>query len=132
MRYAVDGPMRDVVVCHCSDCVGWAGAPWAAAAVRRDEITIAGGETVRWLATVDSTENAVRGSCSECGSALFWSAPARDTVSVAAGSLDDPAGLEVAADIWVAQAPPWDTARTGTTHHPGPYPDDAPAIAWRD
>lgn len=132
VRYAVDGPVRDILVCHCVECVRWAGVPWAAAAARRDEITIAGGELLRWLPSPGSAEQARRGSCSECGSALFWAAPGRDTVSFAAGSLDDPEGLVVAGEIWLEQAPAWDVARTGAPTYAGPLPDDAPAIRWSD
>jgi len=44
------------------------------------------------------------GFCAECGSSLFWDAPANDTVSVAAGSLDEPTRLHLLGHVYVAQA----------------------------
>src|SRR5207244_3250241 len=48
-----------------------------------------------------SGKHASRGFCAECGSCLFWDAPGRDSISIGAGSLDDPAGLEILDHIYV-------------------------------
>jgi hypothetical protein len=44
------------------------------------------------------------GFCSECGSSLFWQVPGSDRVSLAAGCLDRPTGLETTEQIWVSSA----------------------------
>lgn len=119
-------------MCHCIDCVGWAGGPWPSSAAHRDHITVAGIEHVRWLPTPDSAEGVQRASCSACGTALFRAADDGDTVGFAAGTLDDATGLSIAADVRLGQAPAWDTARTGAVAAAGSYPDVAPPIAWHD
>ncbi len=43
-------------------------------------------------------------SAAACGSSLFWDAPGRATISIAAGSLDEPTGLEVIGHVYVEQA----------------------------
>jgi hypothetical protein len=42
--------------------------------------------------------------CGECGSSLFWDPPRRDTISIAAGTLDGSTGLRVPGHWFVAQA----------------------------
>jgi hypothetical protein len=59
---------------------------------------------LRWAASPGSESDARRGFCGECGSSLFWDAPARDTVSIAAGSLDEPTGLHTIGHVYVSQA----------------------------
>jgi hypothetical protein len=47
--------------------------------------------------------------CPACGSPLGWKSDVfPDVLGVAAGSLDDPSGLETLADIWSSSAQPWD------------------------
>jgi len=59
-----------------------------------------------------------RGFCGECGSSLFWDAPGRPTVSIAAGTLDGPTGLRVAAHWYVSQAGDYyELAADGLPHH---------------
>ena len=59
---------------------------------------------LRWIASPESESEARRGFCSECGSSLFWDAPRNDTVSVAAGALDQPTRLRLLGHVYVAQA----------------------------
>ena len=59
---------------------------------------------LRWIESPDSDAGARRGFCAECGSSLFWDAPGRPTVSIAAGSVDEPTGLRIAAHWYVSQA----------------------------
>lgn len=35
---------------------------------------------------------------------MFWDAPGRDTVSIAAGTLDEPTGLSLLGHVYVSQA----------------------------
>ena len=59
---------------------------------------------LRWIDSPESAAHARRGFCGECGSSLFWEAPGRDTISIAAGTLDAPTGLRVTAQIYVDDA----------------------------
>jgi len=45
-----------------------------------------------------------RGFCAECGSSLFWDAPGRETISIAAGALDEPTSLRLLGHVYVSQA----------------------------
>ena len=59
---------------------------------------------LRWIASPESESEARRGFCGECGSSLFWDAPARDTISIAAGTLDPPTGLRELGHVHLADA----------------------------
>jgi hypothetical protein len=48
----------------------------------------------------ESSSRARRGFCVLCGSSLFWDAPDRETISIAAGTLDEPTGLRTTAQIY--------------------------------
>jgi hypothetical protein len=98
VRYEVRGPLRDVVVCHCSRCRRTHGHAAAYAACRWDDLVLGPSAELRWYADGDRR----RGFCGRCGASLLWRAPDRATVSVAAGTLDPPTGLATVAHIFVA------------------------------
>jgi hypothetical protein len=113
VRYDVDGPLRDIVVCHCVECLRWHGAPCPATAVAREHLMLREDGALRWIDSPESDAHARRGFCGECGSSMFWDAPGRDTVSIAAGSVDPPTGMRVMRHIYTAQAPDWDRIDRG-------------------
>ena len=98
VRYRVTGPLRSVVYCHCSQCRRTSGHFVAATFAAKDALTVVDDESLEWFA---SSEFASRGFCSRCGSSLFWLAEARDYVSIMAGTLDEPTGLEAVEHIYV-------------------------------
>jgi hypothetical protein len=104
VRYEVRGPLRDVLTCHCVECRRWSGHVFAATAARREHVVIVEPHGLRWVTSPASESEARRGFCGECGSSLFWDAPGRDTISVAAGSLDDTTGLQLIGHVYVTQA----------------------------
>jgi hypothetical protein len=99
VRYAVMGPLRSIVICHCTQCRRMTGHFMAATAARRADFRLLTRKGLRWYA---SSEAARRGFCARCGSTLFWQAAGREYISIAAGTLDDSSGLEVAGHIFVA------------------------------
>ena len=126
VRYSIDGPVRDILVCHCGACVAATGGPWAASAVARDDLTVVDEAALTWERATVSEHNARRGSCRTCATVVFWEAPGRETVSFAAGTLVDAADLEVAGEIWVGAA----AARDATTSYPEGLPASV-AVPWR-
>jgi hypothetical protein len=94
VRYELRGPLRDVVPCHCIERRRWSGHVLAATAVRRERLVLLESGGLRWIESRDSDSRARRGFCGECGSSLFWDAPERDIISVAARGLDGPTGLQ--------------------------------------
>jgi hypothetical protein len=99
VRYEVNGPLRDVVVCHCSRCRRTHGHAAAYAACERSALVLRSSDPLRWY----EADGRARGFCSVCGASLFWSAAGRDTISVAAGTLDQPTGLRTVAHIFTRE-----------------------------
>jgi hypothetical protein len=104
VQFEVNGPLRGVLVCHCTECRRWSGHAWAATAAAHSDLRLIEDQTLRWLDSPASDTNARRGFCAACGSSLFWDAPGRATISISAGSLDEPTGLEVIGHVYVEQA----------------------------
>ncbi len=104
VRYEAHGPLRDVLICHCRECRRWHGHVSASTAVRRQDLVIREAGALRWIRSPDSDAHARRGFCGECGSSLLWDAPKRETISIAAGTLDHDEHLRVVGHWYVSQA----------------------------
>ena len=100
VRYEVRGPLRDVVVCHCSRCRRTHGHVAAYAACARSDLVLLDAATLRWY----EADERGRGFCSCCGASLFWRADGRESVSIAAGTLDPPTGLKTVRHIHTEDA----------------------------
>jgi hypothetical protein len=99
VRYEVRGPLRPIVMCHCSQCRRVTGHVMAATAARHADFRLLSEGKLGWYA---SSAEARRGFCTRCGSTLFWQGIDRDYVSIAAGTLDDSSGLTIACHIFTA------------------------------
>lgn len=99
VRYVVRGPLRDVVNCHCRQCQRTHGNYAAYSACARTDLVLLENRGLKWYA---SSERARRGFCSECGSSLFWEPAGKDSICVAAGSIDPPTGLKTVRHIYTA------------------------------
>jgi hypothetical protein len=97
VRFELTPPLRAVTVCHCGQCRRWHGHVGAYTAVPRDGLSLTESRSLAWFA---SSNFARRGFCRECGSSLFWERGGHDTISIAAGSLDAPTGLQTVLHIF--------------------------------
>lgn len=96
VQFRVDGPLRDVVYCHCKMCRRSSGHIVAATACAASHLSINRSESLRWY---ESSAHAKRGFCNLCGSNLFWKPASGTHVSIMAGTLDDPTGLTAVSHI---------------------------------
>jgi hypothetical protein len=97
VRYRVEGPLRPVTACHCGQCLKWHGHFAAYSACANAAITIEGEGDLAWYRSSGFAE---RGFCRRCGSSLFWRRDDSDQISMTAGSLDQPTGLETVLHIF--------------------------------
>ena len=98
VRYETHGALRNVVLCHCSRCRRTHGHVAAYTECATSELTITEDTWLRWY---DADERQ-RGFCGRCGASIFWRADEDpDTISIAAGTLDEPTGLRTVAQIYV-------------------------------
>ena len=116
VRYTVKGGLRDVIVCHCGQCRRQHGSAGAYSEAALADLAIAESGALAWY---DSSARARRGFCRLCGSGLFWQRVDGASISIAAGSLDQPSGLQVVRHIYVADKADFYVITDGLPQLPG-------------
>ena len=101
VSFEVSGPLRGVVLCHCSMCRKTHGHIGAYSAAPKSALHLTESRGLKWYA---SSSFARRGFCTECGASLFWERTSADTISFAAGTLDAPTGLATVRQLHVESA----------------------------
>ena len=101
VQYRIEGVVRDVVNCFCTQCQKTSGHHVAATRVDENNLRIEKDETLTWYV---STPGYQRGFCNQCGGNLFWRSLDEDHISVMAGTLDTPTGLKTVENIYVEDA----------------------------
>lgn len=104
VRYALTGPLREILICHCDDCRRLAGASWASTRAYDDNYRMLCDTTLAWY---DSSAWARRGFCKECGSQLFYQMKKETEFSVAVGTLDESDGLTIGGQLFINSHPDW-------------------------
>ena len=101
VRYRVARVLRGVVNCFCGQCRKTSGHHVAATQARLDDFHLHDDGALKWYR---SSPKAQRGFCRECGGNLFWRHDDEDTISIMAGTLDTPTGLQVCENLYVEDA----------------------------
>ena len=102
VRYTVHGPLRNVLVCHCTMCRRLHSYVGAYSACAPEHLRIESGATLRWYR---SSSTARRGFCGRCGAMLFWEPAHGRHISISAGSLDPPTGLSIQDHVHLESEP---------------------------
>ncbi len=119
VTYEVHGPLRPVIYCHCEQCRRTSGHYVAATAAEQVDLKMRNETGLRWYR---SSGSARRGFCALCGSSLFWHRNDHPTISIMAGSLRAPTGLDASAHIFVDDANDYYVLCDGLPQ----YPQDTP------
>ena len=106
IRFAVHGPLRPIVVCHCMMCQRAGGAASVTTECLPGDFEILSGRP-KWYR---SSPNSRRGFCAKCGSLLFWEPADGSHISISAGSLDQPTGLRIGEHIFTDHKADYDRA----------------------
>jgi hypothetical protein len=114
VQYAVTGPLRAIVACHCSQCRQTSGHYVAATSVRSSDLELTAASTLTWYRSSDSAE---RGFCRRCGGNLFWRPTDGRSTSIMAGTLDPPTGLAVDKHIFVSGKSDYYALNDGVPQH---------------
>lgn len=101
VRFEVTGALRDVVLCHCAMCRKTHGHIGAYTNAPKDSLRLTEARGLKWF---ESSRAARRGFCNDCGASLFWERTTGDSISIAAGALDPPTGLDTTLQIFVGHA----------------------------
>ncbi len=98
VTYALEGPLRPSVGCHCRQCRKTSGHYWSATQVPTDRLHITNDAGLTWFRSSDTAQRAF---CNRCGSSMFWTMDSEDTTSIATGTLDGDTGLTTSKHIFV-------------------------------
>ncbi|MBA4350550.1 MAG: hypothetical protein C0427_04800, partial [Rhodobacter sp.] len=125
----MEGPIRDALACHCSQCRKVSGHFWAASSVPVARWRVTEGRGLRWYR---SSPVAQRGFCGECGATLFWlpeadavfdwGTPEEHAISFSPGALEGPTGIRIEAHIYPEDAGDY-YAPEGPPLDAGPAPE---------
>ena len=118
VRYRVHGPLRGIHLCHCGQCRRVHGHLGAYTSAARADMDVEGADALRWFAT---PARGRRGFCGTCGSSLFFEPAGEDRLAIAAGSLDQPSGLEVLGHEHVADQADYVRIDDGLPAFPGDF-----------
>jgi len=99
VAYELTGPLRNVINCHCGQCLRTHGNFAGYTAVQRDNLRLTKASGLKWY---ESSQIARRGFCGTCGASLFYERQGGGMISVAAGTLDPPTNLKTVSHIFVA------------------------------
>lgn len=120
VRYEITVAPLKAFNCHCRTCQKALGAAYAALYFVSAETLKISGAYSEYAATAASGNTVYRGFCPQCGSMLFGRFTANaGTRAITAATLDDPGGFRPDADIWVADAQPWDIMHPDVPKFPG-------------
>ncbi len=97
VRYRLTGELRDVVNCFCQQCQKTSGHHVAATRVPNTGFELLADDTLSWYRSSDFAE---RGFCTNCGGNLFWRQVEGERISVMAGTIDHPTGLQTRENIF--------------------------------
>lgn len=114
VAYQSEGPWRDIIACHCTQCRRLTGHYWAATAVPAESLELTHDEGLAWRR---SSDFARRGFCNSCGSAMFYQHDEKDYIAIGAGTLDGPTGLKMVEEVFAADKGDYYQLSQGIPHH---------------
>lgn len=91
----------EVDACHCTMCRRWTGGPSLSIKAGSPPAVVG----ANWVSVYKSSEWGERHFCRNCGSHLFYSAPAFAYFGVSAGCLNDLSGLSLTTEIFIDRKP---------------------------
>jgi hypothetical protein len=116
VKYQVTGALRPVVACHCGQCQKTSGHHVAATSAKREDFKLLEERGLKWFS---STVGIRRGFCQQCGGNLFWDKAELPSISIFAGTLDQPSGLQLVEHIYVEEKADYYEITDGLPQRPG-------------
>ncbi|AHL75594.1 aldehyde-activating protein [Stutzerimonas stutzeri] len=107
VTYEINGPLTDVLNCHCSMCRKLHAAAFRTRAriASRDWKTLSGVESIKFY---ESSSGEHKAFCSTCGSSLFTRFDAYpEVLGFPLGTLDTDPGVKPTRNVYVANKAPW-------------------------
>ncbi len=101
VRYAHDGAPLALYVCHCRECRKQSASAFGLSLdIARAGFRLTRGQPLMWSRVADSGRTRDCFYCPDCGSRLWHESDGSETITIKAGSLDEPVDLTGAIHIW--------------------------------
>ena len=97
VKIRIQGKLRHVINCHCSQCLKTHGNFAAYTSCLEDRIDFINKKTLKWYR---SSKIAKRGFCSNCGASIFYKLLKSENISIAAGMFHNPTKLKTHSNIY--------------------------------
>ena len=96
-------------ICNCTDCQKFSGSPWRASVPSRaEDFRLLRGAPKTYEKTADSGAKRVQAFCGDCGSAIYSTTAANQTIyNLRLGALKQASDLPPKRQIWMDSAWPW-------------------------
>tara|TARA_Y100001970_G_C14218845_1_gene851339 strand:+ start:386 stop:826 length:441 start_codon:yes stop_codon:yes gene_type:complete len=85
VSFKIKGELRNVINCHCSQCLRTHGHFSAYTQVEKKNLEFFNFDGLKWY---NSSKKARRGFCTGCGASIFFERFGRQQISISAGILD--------------------------------------------
>ncbi len=97
VKIRIQGKLRPVINCHCSQCLKTHGNYAAYTECSDDKINFINKTTLKWY---QSSKIAKRGFCSICGASILYKLLKSKNISIAAGMFSNPTKLKTHSNIY--------------------------------
>jgi hypothetical protein len=128
LSFEIRGKLRDVLICHCSDCRRHNGHASAHTRCATSDLHFHRRDTLKWY---DSSPSGSRGFCTACGSIVFFQRRGVPFTAISAGCLEPPTGLRTAMHIFVPDKSDYYEICDDTAPRRAGMPDEAELAAFR-
>lgn len=108
IRYASEGKPANLYVCHCRECQKLSASAFGLSLmVDKEGFRLTRGSPKSWTRPTDSGQSLICYFCPTCGSRVWHEGPHEPlTITIKAGSLDEPVDLGNAIHIWTSRRLP--------------------------
>jgi hypothetical protein len=125
IRYESSGEPKALYVCHCAECRKQSASAFGMSLlVERRGFHVTQGSPQFWARRADSGRGVRCAFCSECGSRLWHEREGlSETLTIKAGSLDEPVDMTNAIHIWTSRKLPGVIIPEDALRYPQEPPD---------
>jgi hypothetical protein len=113
VTYEAEVDPKNVIICHCTDCQTFSGAPYRANVPVLVENFRMTGEPRTYVKRGDSGRDVTTAFCGECGAALYSAAAHRPYLNLRLGAVKQRAQLPPKSQGFCRSAMPWATDISG-------------------
>lgn len=104
VAYSAEGEIAGVVSCHCKMCQRLHGNYNPMVVVNKEDFSFTNNSGLAWF---NSSSEARRGFCKDCGAALFKEQTTGPKILISVGSLDDTSGWKNIKNVFTEEAGPY-------------------------